>query len=65
MKGAPAKNGAAAKVREKEAGPPYAMIPKRQVLIDEALWVRAKVREDLGEERIKNLETIVKHKGGL
>ena len=41
------------------------MTPKRQVLIDEALRVRTKVREDLGEERIKELETIVKHKGGL
>jgi hypothetical protein len=65
VKGAPAKNDAAAKVGEKTAGPPYAMIPKRQVLIDEALWVRAKVCEDLGEKRIKKLETIVKHKSGL
>ena len=65
VKGAPAKDDVAAKVGEKKAGPPYAITPKRQGLIDEALRVRAKVREDLGEERIKKLETIVKHKGGL
>ena len=80
-KGAPGKNIAPAKgargkdiapadtapggAQAQKPGPPYPMTTERQALIDEALRVRAQVREDLGEERIKKLETIIKHKGGV
>ena len=69
-KGAPGKDIAPADTapgdaQAKKPGPPYPMTTERQALIDEALRVRAQVRQDLGEERIKKLETIIKHKGGF
>ena len=62
---APSEVVASADTRAKKPAPPYAMTEERQALIDEALRVRAQVREDLSEERVKKLETIIKHKGGV